>query len=402
MTNVLRTGLIGVGKMGVSHLAIASAHPAMDVVAVCDSQAFVLSGLKSLVPMQTYRSADKMFADAGLDCVFIATPTSSHRDLVAAAIERGIHVFAEKPLTLSAADSSALAAMAEQRRLANQVGYHNRFIGTFREVARLVRSGAIGRVHHVDGKAFGPVVTEARGGGLTWRSSKTEGGGCLHDYACHVVDLMNFVVGPPADVLSASLTNIYSQDVEDAVHALLRYPDGTTGSLETNWSDESVRKMSTTVTVYGTLGKIYADRQECRVYLKDGHSVPGYESGWTIRYITELQAPVNYYLRGEEYSAQIDAFAEAVARRDHAAENSFASAASTDAVIELIARRSRGDHSGGLSGESGAGLPAVRTGDADLRTQVIDLAHTVGSLARTKTDELRERARDLYARKTQR
>jgi scyllo-inositol 2-dehydrogenase (NADP+) len=398
VANVLRTGLIGVGKMGVSHLAIASAHPDMDVVAVCDSQAFVLSGLKSLVPVQTYRNADKMFADAGLDCVFIATPTSSHHDLTAAALDQGIHVFAEKPLTLSAAQSAALASQAEQRHLANQVGYHNRFIGTFQEVARLVRRGAIGRVHHVDGKAFGPVVTEARGGGLTWRSSKVEGGGCLHDYACHVVDLMNFVMGPPVDVSDASLTSIFSTDVEDAVHASFVYPDGATGALETNWSDESVRKMSTTITVYGTHGKIYADRQECRVYLRDGHSFEHYEPGWTIRYITELQAPVNYYLRGEEYSAQIDAFVDAVQRRDPAAQNSFTSAAQTDAVIELIARRAHGDRDGVV----GTVLPVPAVGSVDLRTQFVDLARNVGQVGRERGLELRDRAMEIYARRTNR
>lgn len=393
---MLRTGLIGVGKMGVSHLAIASAHPDMDVVAVCDNQTFVLSGLKSLVAVETYRSAEKMLESAALDCVFIATPTSSHFELAHAALDKGVHVFAEKPLTLSAAQSSSLAHLAERQRLANQVGYHNRFIGTFQEVARLVRRGALGRVHHVDGRAFGPVVTAARGGGLTWRSSKQEGGGCLHDYACHVVDLMNFVMGAPEDVLAATLTQIYSDDVEDAVHALFRYADGATGALETNWSDSSVRKMSTTITVYGTHGKIYADRQECRVFLKDGHRFEGYEPGWTVRYITELQAPVNYYLRGEEYSAQIDAFVDAVQRRDYGPQNSFTSAATTDAVIELIARRSRGDHTGALD----APLPAPA--DVDLRTQFVDLARAAGHATRVRAEELRNRAMERYARRASR
>ena len=62
------------------------------------------------------------------------------------------------------------------------------------------------------------------------------------------------------------------------------------------------------------------------------------ESGWTIRYITELQAPVDFYLRGEEYSSQVDSFARSVAAKDPNGENTFASAAETDWVVERIAQ----------------------------------------------------------------
>jgi len=94
--------------------------------------------------------------------------------------------------------------------------------------------------------------------------------------------------------------------------------------------------MSTTVIVYGTKGKVVADRQECKVYLRHGAAFDQYPEGWTIRYITDLQPPVAYYLRGEEYSAQIDAFVNAVERGRAEQENSFASAYETDRAIDLI------------------------------------------------------------------
>jgi predicted dehydrogenase len=149
---------------------------------------------------------------------------------------------------------------------------------------------------------------------------------------------MNFIVGPPERVLGAHLRSVYSSDIEDAVFATLRYAGGASGQLETNWSDDSYRKMSTTITVYGTKGKIVADRQDCSVYLRRGEDFEQYPAGWTTRYITDLQEPVDYYLRGEEYSAQIDAFVAAIEARTAEHENSFASAYETDRVIELILR----------------------------------------------------------------
>ncbi|CAN5806917.1 hypothetical protein BH24ACT5_BH24ACT5_00110 [soil metagenome] len=332
----LRTGIVGVGKMGISHLAIATDSPQLDVVGVCDSQGFLVSTISTNTGAVGYTNVEKMFDEAQLDCVFISTPTSSHFDLGLLAIDRGIHAFIEKPLTLSYDQSSELARRAVERGVANQVGYHNRFIGTFREAARLVCAGAIGEIHHVDGEAYGQVVTKDSGRGWTWRSKKSEGGGCLHDYACHVIDLMNFVVGRPADVIGSRLSSVFSAQVEDCVNALFTYPNGASGVLQTNWSDTTYRKMTTNITVYGSLGKIVADRQECRVYLRDGVSFEEYQPGWTIRYITELQDPVAFYLRGEEYSSQIDAFALASSTGRSDAENSFASAADADWVVNRI------------------------------------------------------------------
>ena len=387
----LRTGLVGIGKMGISHLALTRAHPDLDVTAVCDSQGFMLSTITANTGINGYKAVERMLDSEQLDCLFVATPTSSHYDVGLLAIERGLNVFIEKPLTLSYEQSAELARRATDAQVANQVGYHNRFIGTFQEAARLVRAGAIGRVHHVDGQAFGAVVTKRAGGGRTWRAVKSEGGGCLHDYACHVIDLMNFVAGRPSKVTDAQLSSVYSANVEDAVYALFRYPDGATGSLETNWSDSSFRKMTTTITVHGSEGKIFADRQECRLFLRDGSSFEDFESGWTVRYITELQAPVDFYLRGEEYSAQIDAFAAAARARDAGAVNSFASAADTDWVVAQILDPDHGHQDGG------GGSPTMTTDGAttlpSLRRQLVDAARHGAQRLRSQVHALRERLR---------
>jgi hypothetical protein len=74
--------------------------------------------------------------------------------------------------------------------------------------------------------------------------------------------------------------------------------------------------------------------------MKPGHSVDGYRSGWTIKYITELQGSVSFYLRGEEYSAQVDSFVAACSERNTAPLNSFASAYETDWTIDQIMKAS--------------------------------------------------------------
>ena len=151
------------------------------------------------------------------------------------------------------------------------------------------------------------------------------------------MDLLTWYCGAPVGVGGTVLGHVFSREIEDEVFSTLYYPDGSTAQLSVNWSDESHRKMTTKLTMWGTNGRIYVDRQECQVYLRDTATLPsGYERGWNVRYTTELTEPVWFYLRGEEYSAQLDDFVDRVRHGRQEGRNSFASAAVTDRVIELL------------------------------------------------------------------
>ena len=334
---MIRVGVIGAGKMGLSHLAILGAHPDVEIVGVCDSLGYLLDVLEKYTGVRKFTDAAHLF-DEHPDAVLIATPSASHVALVGEALSRGIHVFCEKPLTLSAAESTALADAAADAGLVTQVGYHNRFVGTFREVRRLLDLHAIGRVSHVLAEAYGPVVLRPKG--ETWRSRRVAGGGALYDYAAHPLDLLCWYLGEPEAVIGAVLGRDFSAETDDEVYGTLTYPGAASAQLSVNWSDESYRKMTTKMTLWGERGKIIADRQECEIYLRDTAEVPdGYRVGWNTVNTTALTAPVWYYLRGEEYSAQIDHFVRSVAAAKAgsggvAPMNDFASAAATDRTIE--------------------------------------------------------------------
>jgi predicted dehydrogenase len=332
---MIRVAVVGLGKMGLSHHAIVNAHPDVDLVGVCDSSSYVLGVLSKYTGVATYDDFDAMLDKVDLDAIVIATPSSSHARMVRKALERDLHVFCEKPFTLSVSDTENLESLSRERGLVTQVGYHNRFVGAFREVKTVLDQGAIGDVTHILGEAYGPVVLKPKGG--TWRSQRAEGGGCLYDYAAHVIDLMTWYVGEPSGVGGTALNRVFSREIDDEVFSTLYFPEGKTGQISVSWSDESYRKMTTRVTIWGTAGRIYADRQECQVYLRDTSDVPsGYEEGWNVRYTTELTDPVWFYLRGEEYSAQIDYFVQRVKERQTDGISNFGTAAVTDKVIATI------------------------------------------------------------------
>jgi predicted dehydrogenase len=331
----IKVAVIGLGKMGLSHLAMINALEDFEVVAICDSAAMVGSVIEKYGKLRYIGDYDDVLKIADLEAVVIATPTPTHEPMARKALERGLHVFCEKPLTLSAAASAELAALAESKGLIAQVGYHNRFIGTFREIKSLLDAGAIGRINHVQGEAYGPVVLKPSK--PTWRGKAGNGGGCLYDYAAHPLNLLNWYFGKPEAVSGALLKSGFSAEVDDEVYATLGFAGGVTGQLSVNWSDASVRKMTTRVTIWGEGGRIYADRQEIQVFLTGSAPIPeGYKQGWTVKYITDLTPPVSFYLRGEEYTAQLEAFGRAILNKAVPGENGFKSSADTDATIEMV------------------------------------------------------------------
>jgi predicted dehydrogenase len=336
---MVKIGIIGLGKMGLSHAAIVGSNPDADLVAVCDTSSLILDAFRKFTKINTYNDYIKMLESENLDGVVIATPTRFHFPIVKAALEKGINVFCEKPFSLRSNEGEELMNMANKAWLVNQVGYHNHFIGTFRELKRLLEQKAVGEIVHFTGEAYGPVVVKEKGG--TWRSDPEEGGGCLFDYASHVINLIQEIIGRPVKAEGSKLKKIYSKQVEDAVYSSLTLQNGINGLLSVNWSDETYRKMSTSLTVIGTKGKIICDATEIKIYLKENNPAENLGKGWTIKYITDLAIPVQFYLRGEEYSAQMENFINCIKVKKQTDVNTFEQGLYTDKVIELIIEDSK-------------------------------------------------------------
>ncbi|MHC1733013.1 MAG: Gfo/Idh/MocA family protein [Bacteroidales bacterium] len=336
---MLHAGIIGLGKMGLSHAAIVNPHPEVDLVGVCDTSSIVLEAFRKFSTIKAYDDYKMMIDTEKPDFVIVASPTKFHYEMVSYALERGIHTFCEKPFSLTLREGRELVRKAEEKGVVNQVGFHNHFIGTFRELKRLLMSGVLGDLVHFTGEAYGPVVVREKG--ETWRSDPKEGGGCLFDYASHVINLIQEIIGNPVNASGTQLKKIYSKRVEDAVYSILTLDSGVSGVLSVNWSDETYRKMSTSLMVMGKKGKIICDATELKIYLKEASVKENLEKGWTIRYITDLAIPVDFYLRGEEYSAQVDHFIQCVLKNKRTEINSFAQALKTDETIDLIIEDSK-------------------------------------------------------------
>lgn len=332
---MIRAAIIGLGKMGMSHAAILGGLPNVELVAACDMDSLLQSAFKKLTKIQMYTDYKKMIEEVKPDCVYVVTPTKLHYDMVMFALEHGCHVFCEKPFALTVEQGEKMVAMAKAKGLVNQVGYHNRYIGTFNEMKRLLAEGVIGKPFHFMGEAYGPVVLKSKGG--TWRSDKKNGGGCIEDYAAHVLNLINYVTGSNlVDCKGTQMPSIFSNEVDDAVYGSLYLANGLKGQISVNWSDDTVRKMTTSIKIEGDGGKLEADATTLKIYVKENKPKYGLEKGWNFKYITDVTPLVDFNLRGEEYTAETQAFINSIVTGKVDERNSFETALQTDYIIKKM------------------------------------------------------------------
>lgn len=337
---MIKAAIIGLGKMGMSHAAILGGLPEVEMAAMCDTDSLLQNVFKKFTRIQCFTDYKKMIEEVKPDCVYVVTPTKLHYEMVMFAMEHGCHVFCEKPLALTVEEGESMVAKAKEKGLVNQVGYHNRYIGTFNEMKRLLAEGVIGRPFHFMGEAYGPVVLKTKGG--TWRSDKKNGGGCLEDYAAHVLNLINYVMGDDiVDCAGVHMPSIFSGEVEDAVYGSLYMANGLKGQISVNWSDDTVRKMTTSLKIEGTAGKLEADATTLKIYLKEDKPAYGLERGWNFKYITDTTPQVAFNLRGEEYTAESAAFINGILTGQVDPRNSFESSLQTDRIIQKMKEESQ-------------------------------------------------------------
>lgn len=178
------------------------------------------------------------------DAVYVCTWTSEHPRLVAAAVERGLPVFCEKPLATDLVGAEALAASVAAAGVTNQVGLVLRRSPAFGLARALVHDPEAGRPMSVVFRddQFIPIQGSYAS---TWRADRERAGaGTLLEHSIHDLDLLEHVVGSITGI-SARSSSFHGLDgIEDSVSVLLAFAGGATGSLTSVWHDVLARPSS--------------------------------------------------------------------------------------------------------------------------------------------------------------
>jgi scyllo-inositol 2-dehydrogenase (NADP+) len=331
----VKLGIIGAGRMGITHYSIINSHPDVEVVAVADPSAIILTMMSKYLPINTFKNYESLISESKPDAILVCAPPTLHFPIVKKAAESGIHVFVEKPFTTKFSEASELSQIFIKNGLVNQVGYVNRFNDIFGKVKEFIDNGVIGKIIRFKSEMFSCTITKSDDSS-GWRASRESGGGAIFEMASHAIDLVNFLIGKPDKVTGSSLNKIFSKKVEDAVSSTFLYNNGMSGTIYINWSDTSYRKPTNKIEIFGEDGKILADQHSLKIFLNNPNDKFNLRQGWNTLYITNVFKPVPFYVRGNEFTRQLWHFVDCVQGKEKINNCTFADGVSTLEVIENI------------------------------------------------------------------
>jgi predicted dehydrogenase len=137
--------IVGCGKIADAHVAQIQRVPGSAVVAACDRERLMAGQLCERFGIAgAYTDLEELLEESRPEVVHITTPPTSHFDLASRCLERGCHVYVEKPFTVHLVEAQALVALAERRGLKLTVGHDDQFSHVARRLRDLVREGYLG------------------------------------------------------------------------------------------------------------------------------------------------------------------------------------------------------------------------------------------------------------------
>ena len=296
--------IVGGGKMGLSHMAILNRLLDKNSIALCDSSR-LSRYIFGKLGIATFATLDAALQDpTRWRGAVVATPTASHYPVARALLERGIACFIEKPLTLNPALSQALAVLQQTQGTPVQMGLVTRFIQPFVRLRGITRQGLLGRPLRYRARMMGNVV--AKPDNASWRTDFRQGGGCLNEYGPHLLDLCRAIFGEVQTLNSAKYGQVHSTRGDDSFDIGWTHASGTEGTLWLDWCDTSRRKSAMDFQVDFEHGQVRANNAELSVQVHPG--APLDAAGQAALQAPLLPYPVNFYLRGEEFSLQLEVF----------------------------------------------------------------------------------------------
>ncbi len=227
MTEPIRAGIIGLGKMG--QLRACELSRRDDVRLLCGYDPEPAAFRERCPKISCAASAGDVIA-ADLDVIFVCTPNSVTPDVVVAALEAGKHVFAEKPPGCTVADIQRIRATESRcpgQKLA--FGFNHRHHAGIQEAYRIASSGRLGDILWIRG------VYGKSGGTDAWRGDiNMVGGGILLDQGIHMLDLVRMFLGDIAEVKSMVTAAHGDGPMEDNAFALLRDTQGRIAQIHSS------------------------------------------------------------------------------------------------------------------------------------------------------------------------
>lgn len=229
MNAPIRTAVIGMGSLGRRRASMLAAHPDFTLSALCDPQP---PAAPETFAVPHYADWRTLLAQEPLDAVFVCATNDVLTEITCAALERGLHVFCEKPPGRTLAEIETMAQAEHSAGRVLKFGFNHRYHPSVEQAYALIRSGEYGDLlwmRGVYGKSGGPNYEKG------WRNDPVRsGGGILIDQGIHMLDLMRWFAGDLRVVAGLKHAGYWPSPVEDNAMLLLQSTSGIMAQLHSS------------------------------------------------------------------------------------------------------------------------------------------------------------------------
>ncbi|MDR1540862.1 MAG: Gfo/Idh/MocA family oxidoreductase [Clostridiales bacterium] len=242
----LRVALVGTGFIGMQHADAILRQPCAQIVAASDSSAESLKRSSELLGVSGYNDFQEMLEKERIDILHNCTPNRMHYDVARAALEKGIHLYSEKPLANTLPEAEKLVEAAHCAKGATAVNFNYRANAMVWEMRERLKSGDAGRCFVIHGTYLQDWLS--RQSDYDWRIEEAgDGPRALADIGSHWFDLAQFVYGKKIVAVCAKTFSAFSQrlkpsgdglppslvpvDNDDGACVIMRFSDGLAASL---------------------------------------------------------------------------------------------------------------------------------------------------------------------------
>ena len=220
MDKIERVGVIGVGHLGQHHARVYTELLDARLVGVADSDIDRARVIGERLGAPAYGSLEELIARQAPDAVSIVVPTSQHYDVARRALEAGLHVLVEKPVTTDLDEAEALLKLAADRGLVLQVGPIERFNSAVRYISQTAHAPI-----YIESKRIGP------------SSPRVADVGVVLDLMIHDIDIILSLVPSPVARITAAGARVWSER-EDVADAQIVFEDGTLAHIVASRASE--------------------------------------------------------------------------------------------------------------------------------------------------------------------
>jgi predicted dehydrogenase len=222
MTNL---AVIGCGYWGVNYVRLLHELPQARLVSVCDASPQRIAMLRERFPLLSVTdSIDDVLQNRWIDAVVIATPASTHHDIVRRALEAGKHVMVEKPLTTTVEDAEDLATTACKCNRLLMVGLTFLYNTGIAKVKEIICDPGFGDIYylHCTRTNLGPVRPDVS---------------AIWDLASHDLAICDFLLDRRPAWVQANASTVLNHKLEDIAFLTLSYPGNVIANIHVSWVD---------------------------------------------------------------------------------------------------------------------------------------------------------------------